>query len=531
MICRILQRFSVGQRLRRPLSATPGNEEYLSQKALKIAFITPATALRRLWVYRQGGKLYGQSNSVTGPLILGGILKRAGHEVRAYEELNGKVDFKYVYDCDVVCIYTMTSLAPRAYELAGMVHENGRGRVLIGGMHASVCPDETAMHADQVLIGEGEKDILDVVEGRRTDKIVPCEPTCPIDDVPFPDYSILKTPCEAANVISTRGCPFSCTFCSTTRMFAPYRQRSVDNVLDEIRMYKQMGFKYMNFEDDNFTADKKRAKEICRRMIDEGLTFKETFFFGRTDMARDPELLDILQRAGLTRVLIGIESLNQKALDTVNKRQSVEDIRQAAAACKEHGIRLIASIVLGIDDDSLEDMDRAIQFAKDIDAYQLQPAILTPFPQTPVYDEFVRDGRLISQDYAKKHFTGDRADEAAWRGWNYHDLMTTTFLPKGKSAWELQDKFFDATMRFYDFKSAFRIGKLFGLEYGARRLGLAICARLGPWAARIASNTVPSTYYYYLRHEAPDAPEPIPAEDREKKKKRRPTHRAQEAKG
>lgn len=478
---------------------------------MKIAFITPATALRRLSAYRFFGKMYGQPNSITGPLILGGILKKAGHEVRVYEELNGRVDFKYVYDCDVVCLYTMTSTAPRAYELADMVHRYGRGRVLIGGMHATVMPEEAAEHADQVLVGEGEKDIVDIVEGRITGKIIQCHPTENLDEVPFPDYSVLKTPVEAANVISTRGCPFKCTFCTTSRTFAPYRKRSVDNVIEEIRMYKRMGFKYMNFEDDNFTADKDRAKEICRRMIAEGLTFKESFFFGRTDMARDEELLDLLQKAHLTRVLIGIESLNQKALDSVNKHQNIEDIQRAAEACKKHGIRLIASIVLGLDDDTIDDMNRSIQFAKDIDAYQLQPAVLTPFPGTPVYEQMVKEGRMLSDKWWKADpFTDEK--KVAKPDWSKHDLMTVTYLPKNETSWELQDEFYHAANVFYDFKGALRIGKIFGPEYGARRFGFAFAGKLGPFAARLASKHLKSTYWYYLRHFAPDA-DGVPADN------------------
>ena len=491
---------------------------------MKIAFITPATALRRLGAYRLGGKLYGQPNSVTGPLILGGILKRAGHEVRAYEELNGKADFKYILQCDLVCIYTMTSLAPRAYEIADMVHEKGRGRVIIGGMHASVMPEEAAQHADQVIVGEGENVILDVAEGRRTEKIVRCEPICDLDTVPFPDYSILKTPVVAANVISTRGCPFRCTFCTTSRMFAPYRKRSVDNVIEEIRMYKKMGFKYMNFEDDNFTADRERAKEICRRMIAENLTFKETFFFGRTDLARDEELLDLLQKAHLTRVLIGIESLNQKALDSVDKHQNIDDIRKAAEACRRHGIRLIASIVLGLDEDSIEDMNRSIQFAKDIDAYQLQPAVLTPFPGTPVYEQMVKEGRMLTPDWGKNDPDADRS-RIPKPDWEKHDLMTVTYLPKQETAWELQDEFYHAANMFYDFKSPVRIGKLFGAEYGWRRFGFAFAAHLGPFAARVASKHVKNTYFYYLRNYAPDATEQQKAKSalkEEEKHRKRP---------
>ncbi len=143
-----------------------------------------------------------------------------------------------------------------------------------------------------------------------------------MDEAPFPDYSILKTPCVAANVISTRGCPYRCTFCTTSRMFAPYRQRSVDNVIDEIRM--------------------------------------------------------------------------------------------------------IASIVLGLDEDTKKDMDRSVAFAKSIHAYQLQPAILTPFPGTPVYNQFCQDHRMIISD------------------WSQFDMMNVTFLPKHMSPWKLQETFYEA---------------------------------------------------------------------------------------
>ena len=460
---------------------------------MKIAFITPAPMLRRLPVYRMSGRLYGQSNSVTGPLILGGILKKAGHEVQVYEELNGKADIpRLIGWADVFCFCIMASNAPRAYELADRIHKEGHARVLIGGIHATAVPEEALAHADQVMVGEGEKVILDVVEGRRTERVVRGIPIENLDEVPFPDYSILKTPCQAANILTTRGCPFRCTFCTTSRMFAPYRQRSVENVLNEIRMYKRMGFRYMNFEDDNFTADKARAKEICRRMIAEHLQFKETFFFGRTDMAKDEELLDLLQQAHLTRVLIGIESLNQKALDSVNKHQNIEDIRRAGEACRDHGIRLIASIVLGLDEDSREDIRRSVEFAKSIDAYQLQPAVLTPYPGTPVYDQFAREGRLLTDD------------------WTQFDMMNVTFQPKNMPPWELQKEFYHAAEHFYDFRSARKIGRLFGAEYGRRRFGLAIISRLGPLAARIASRCAKGSSYYRLRHTpwlyAPSAP-------------------------
>jgi len=451
---------------------------------MKIIWITPAPFMRRMKPYRWGGKSYGQTNSITGPLILGGILKKAGHDVSVYEELNGDVDYKrLIPQADVFCFTIMTSNAPRAYALADRIKkENPKARVIIGGMHATACPEEALSHADQVMTGEGENTILDVIEGRKTEKIVhgiPCEN---LDDVPFPDYSILKTPCKAANIITSRGCPFRCTFCTTSRMFAPYRTRSVGNVLEEIRMYKNMGFKYMNFEDDNFTADKDRAKEILRRIISEHLQFDETFFFGRTDLAKDEELLSLLKEAHLTRVLMGIESLNQKALDSIHKGQSVEDIRSATKACREHGIRVIASIVLGIDDDTIEDIDASVRFAKEIDAYQLQPAVLTPYPGTPVYRQFNDQGRIHASD------------------WTRYDMMSVTFQPMHMSAWQLQKAFYKASDSFYTFRSAIRIGRLFGRFYGHQRMKMWWRMRQGTRAARILSRLVPQSPFYQLRH-------------------------------
>ena len=447
---------------------------------MKIVFVTPAAGLRRNPVYRLGGTAYGQMNSITGPLILGGILKKAGHDVEVYEELNARVDIKSLMkDADIFCFSIMTSNAPRAYRLADMVHDGSGARVIMGGIHASAMPDEALEHADQVITGEGESVILRAVEDPDMGPVIEGPVIEDLDTVPFPDYSILKTPCRAANVMSTRGCPYRCTFCTTSRHFAPYRQRSVDDVIEEIRVYKALGFEYINFEDDNFTADRERAKEICRRMIDEGLVFKETFFFGRTDLAEDEELLELLSRAHLTRVLIGIESLNQDSLDTVNKGQSVSDIRRAAIACRDHHIRLIASIVLGIDDDGREDIRRGVDFAKEIDAYQLQPAILTPFPGTPVYEEYENSGRMITRD------------------WSVFDMMNVTFSPAKMTAWQLQKEFCRALRKFYDFRSVRTISRIFGKEYGARRFALAVFTRLGSLGICLASR-IKVTHYNFI---------------------------------
>nr|WP_269140295.1 radical SAM protein [Pectinatus sottacetonis] len=393
-------------------------------------------------------------------MVLGHILKNAGHQVEVYEELNEDVDFSQCMDADVIGIYTMTSCAPRAYNIADMFRQHNC-RVILGGMHASAVPEEAIKHADQVIVGEAESVIKDVVEKKITDKIIKAPIIYNLDEIPFPDYSLLKTSCSAANVITTRGCPFSCSFCTTSRMFHPYRERSVENVIEELRYYKSLGFKCMNFEDDNFTANKKRTKKLLRRMIEENLVFKETFFFGRTDLAEDEELLQLLQKAHLNRVLVGIESLNQKSLNAINKKQKIVDIEKCAKRLAQYKIRLIASLVLGLDDDSIEDIRRGVKFCRHINAYQLQPAVLTPFPGTPVYKKFIKEKRMITDN------------------WRYFDMMNVTFKPRNMSAWQLQKEFFHSVRKFYNFTSSFKIMRLFGFDSGIRRLGLWFISRIG----------------------------------------------------
>jgi hypothetical protein len=116
---------------------------------LNVTFITAAPAIKRLLLYHLGGRLYGNSNAITGPLILAGIAKRTGHHVEAYEELNGQLPLRRLLsETDVLCLSAMTSNAPRAYELAKLFHHQGHAHVLMGGIHPSYLLEEASKYAD-----------------------------------------------------------------------------------------------------------------------------------------------------------------------------------------------------------------------------------------------------------------------------------------------------------------------------------------------------------------------------------------------
>ena len=139
---------------------------------MKVTFINPAADIRRTFLYRLADFFYGPRHPITGPLILGSILKSAGHKVEVYEELFENIDYKKVLKgTDLVGIYTMTSNAVRAYELADFTKNKLKIKVVIGGMHASVLPEEALKNADQVVVGEAENVIKDIVECKINNKM------------------------------------------------------------------------------------------------------------------------------------------------------------------------------------------------------------------------------------------------------------------------------------------------------------------------------------------------------------------------
>jgi radical SAM superfamily enzyme YgiQ (UPF0313 family) len=432
---------------------------------MHIAFVTPSADVRKTLPYRLGNSVYTRPNAITGPLILATMLRDRGHTAEVHEELYGRVNLESLLKADVIGVSTMTSSAPRAYAVADYFRSRGK-RVIIGGMHAMVMPGEALLHADTVVVGEAENVIADVVEGRATGQVVTAAPPGDLDAVAFPDYSLLKTPCREANIMTTRGCHFRCSFCSTSRMFSPYRERSVKSVIDELTYYKDRGFKFVNFQDDNFTGNRKRARELLAVMIEKGLVFEDVFFFGRADMVQDEELLSLLSRAHLRSVLIGFESLNPASLELIDKKIRLDPLLAQVSNLGKHRIKLLASLVLGLDTDGIADIRKAVRFAKRINAYTLQPAVLTPFPGTPMYRQYEREARIITNE------------------WQYFDLMHVTFAPAKMRARQLQNEFYRALWIFYGPGKFLAIMRTYGMAAVLRRIGLwlviGIAARFAP---------------------------------------------------
>ncbi len=316
------------------------------------------------------------------------------------DEETDLIDFDI--DADLVGISFMTYNAPRAYEIADTFRSKGK-KVIVGGYHPSLLPHEAAHHADAVCIGEAESTVPAMIEDFRRGglkKFYKGE-LFPLDRLPIPDRSLLQkdsyAPVDA--VQATRGCPYSCSFCSIASFFdRRFRARPVDDVIDEIRTLQ----KYLLFMDDNITADRNYAEELFRRMAP---LRKRWFSQASIKIAYDTPLLKAAAESGCKGLFIGLESISQDNLREWNKRiNAAKDYEWAIRRLHDNGISVIAGIVFGYDWDTRDVFNETLEFLYRINADALQATILTPFPGTPLYDEMKTQGRITDRDWAHYNF-------------------------------------------------------------------------------------------------------------------------------
>ena len=389
-----------------------------------------------------------------GTVILGTILRNHGYEVTIFVESIHEIDFKRLLSADAVGISTTTSTAPRAYEIASLL--KGKIPVFMGGPHVTYLPNEALEHCNFVLRGEADDCIVDFIQAlengggfenipglsyRKKRGVIhnSVPATCKdLDKLPCPDFSLIAglegdyaKKLNITPVMTSRGCPYDCSFCSVTGMFGQkYRFRSNERVMEELWRNKKHNGKWVFFYDDNFCANKTRTKELLREMIREGVTPRWTAQV-RVDVAKDPELLDLMMQSGCHTVYIGFESVNPETLKAYNKKQSVDDIRECIKELHKRGIRIHGMFVFGSDQDTIHTIRETVAFAKKNKLNSVQFLILTPLPGTRCYLELTEQKRIINTD------------------WSLYDTHHVVFQPMRMTPYELQQGTVDATKAFY----------------------------------------------------------------------------------
>ncbi|MDI6785186.1 MAG: radical SAM protein [bacterium] len=381
--------------------------------------------------------------------VIGTMAKNKGYEVRIYCQEIKRIDYEDVFSADLVGISTTTSTAPEGYHIATKIKEhNSEIPIVMGGAHVTFLPEEALKYCDYVVRGEGEHTFLELLEAlenhhtvRNIEGLSYSEGTIPIhnpdkkthfhlDSLPIPDLFLIqgREKITVAPISTSRGCPFHCNFCSVTPIFGKkYRFRSTNLIIEEM---KQNRGRDVFFYDDNFTANKTRTKELLEKMLENNLCpvwMAQT----RVDIAKDTELLKLMQKSNCFIVQIGFESINPKTLELYNKGQTVEEIEESIRILHQHKIRVHGMFVLGSDGDTTDTIKQTIKFAKKNKIDTVQFMTLTPFYGTKTYSDLEKEGRIFSKD------------------WKLYDGHHVVFEPKNMTPFELQVGALKAMKSFY----------------------------------------------------------------------------------
>lgn len=333
-------------------------------------------------------------------------LTPAHYQIEVIDENIEPFKFK---KADIVGITAYTSSITRAYEIAQIYREQGIITV-IGGIHASMMPDEAKNYCDAVVIGEAENiwpRLLDDFESGNLKKQYVGEWT-DLKNLPIPRRDILQNDFyDWGSIQTSRGCPMNCFFCSVTAFNGGrFRRRPLEAVISELEQIPQ---KKVMITDDNIIGyskkDKDWAKAFFSRIIEKRI--KKTFFAQTSiQFGEDPELIRLAAKAGIKIVLIGLESVNSATLKKYKKNINLAQLQQnkyqeLIARIRKSGIVLIGAFVLGSDDENLSVFQSTLDFIESSRIDVLQITKLTPLPGTQLWNNIVKEDRLLSQDFPK----------------------------------------------------------------------------------------------------------------------------------
>lgn len=307
-------------------------------------------------------------------------------EVKIADENFGRVE---VEDADLVGISAFTSNINRAYEISRIYRERGT-KVVIGGIHASMLPNEALQYVDAVVIGEAEliwkKVVEDFENNRLSGKYV--GPRVDLtQSVIKPRRDLIDPRYVFHSIQTSRGCPFDCNYCTVSKYLGKeFRQRSAQDVLGELQ---EIGGEYLFFLDDNLIGHSpksiKRAKDIFAGMIELGLN-KKWWMQSSIDSTKDEEVLELAAKAGCMFAFIGFETISEMTLKDmkkgINLKIGVDNYKKVVDALHAHGIGVVGAFIIGNDHESPEYYKHLAKFLvrSGIDVFQI--AILTPLPGT-----------------------------------------------------------------------------------------------------------------------------------------------------
>ena len=393
---------------------------------MRVALVVPPTR-------SSIAEVLGVNGIPLGLAYLASLAREEGHYVSIFDFAAMNLDIESSkqklreFDPDIVGITSTTPAIYDAYEIARVTKEiNESSIVMIGGPHVTFLPSYTLRncpHIDAVVRGEGEETFRETLRALerefRVDSlrgirgITYRDPSGEIkeneqrplirdlDSLPIPAYDLIEWDLYRVGklrygvIMSSRGCPFNCIFCSSSLQFgSKWRAHSVRRVIEEIRILREdFGIREIEFLDDTFTLNRKRAREICDEIVREGMDI--SWSASSRVNTLDGETANSMRRAGAHTVYLGIESGTQRVLDFIGKGITVSQAVDAVKTALKSGLQVLGSFVIGFPIERREDIERTVSFAKSLGLKYAQFTVATPYPGTRLWD-FALKNNLIA---------------------------------------------------------------------------------------------------------------------------------------
>lgn len=398
---------------------------------MKVLFVNPPQTASKY-------KFMGVIAPPLGIAYMAGVLQENNIDVEILDASAEDMDFKDVEKellkrkPDLVALTALTPTIGRALETAQVVKETLPDSIVVmGGYHPTFNFIETLEdeNVDIVIRGEGEYIMLNLVQALenqsslhdvkgivfedKNSKEIVVNPEAPLiqdlDELPFPalnllpmkKYRLLDMDTHMTTMITTRGCPMQCSFCSSAAMHGKkIRERSVENIVDEIEYLKtNYDIDTIAFMDDTFTLKKRKVMAIC----DEILKRNIEIMWGCTSRVDtlDEKLLKKMKEAGCITIFIGVESADQQQLDNMCKNTTIAKIENAFKIAHKLKIRTIASVALGMLGDTKEIMNKTVKFVHKLKPNYAIYSLATPYPGTRFYKEAFEKNLIKIKDWSK----------------------------------------------------------------------------------------------------------------------------------
>lgn len=332
----------------------------------------------------------------------------------------------------IVGVTSTTTMMPVVYELCKEIKLRCNKTIIVGGPHVTFMDSRTLIECtaiDMVARGEGEFTMLELAKNQghphsvagltyrdeSTSEIIVNpnrDKIQDVDSIPFPARHLFPIDLyrpgvvlnigvsgrEYASMLTARGCPNKCAFCSSSHFWGTkVRLRSPENVVAEIEsIIREYGVKEIFFKDDTFTYPLARAERICDLIIEKGIKLKWCCY-ARVG-ALSEKLIDKMKASGCFGLDFGIESGNQEILDRMSKHITLEQSRKAIQFAKSRGMMVYASFILGLPGDDFKTVNDTIEFATELNPHLAQFFMATPFPGTELYEEAIQKGWIEHLD-------------------------------------------------------------------------------------------------------------------------------------